>query len=285
MADEGNQLNLWICGNKLAQCFDVSKPAEPAELLWEWDSAAAADLSAEQREWFCSMDEIKPVLWQNTPCLLCTASWRGGVVLIRRKDRAVLFAAAISEAHSADLLPDGRLIVAGAKETHRLYLFHIEDGPFPGSARAELELQDAHGVVFDASRGEIWATGTDQLVRVACEDRSMRIVHRVTLPEAGAHDLSPHPRDGSLILTTATRAWRFDPRTDAIAPFEPLAAIPKLKSISIHPRTGLVAFQKGEAGNWWSDTAYILSPDGCLQTCVLPGRRLYKVRWDRLHQL
>jgi hypothetical protein len=296
--------NLWMCGDTLVSCFDAAAHPDPGPPLWQWDSRQAPDLTAAQRHWFESMDEVKPVTWRGWACLLCTASWQGGVVLIDRQTQRVLLAAAVPAAHSAELLPEGYLIVAAA-ETNRLLLFHLDDGLFPQRPRAELVFPDAHGVVLDRATGQLWACGANQLTRVALAGNALagnapadnaptgnasagetlRIVHSIQLPEGGAHDLSPDPATGDLIITTSRHVWRIHPKSGQVLPFAPLAQVPRVKSISIEPATGRIAFQKGEGGNWWSDTAYILTPDGRLEMRLLPGRALYKVRWDRLHQL
>jgi hypothetical protein len=142
----------------------------------------------------------------------------------------------------------------------------------------------AHGVVWDRGAGRLWAAGLDQLLLIDCADGRLEVKERFTLPEDGAHDLVADARTRKLIITTNAGVWAFDPLSHEFQPFGPLARVPKVKSIGIDPVGERLAFIKGEGGNWWSDTVYILSPVGALSVYMRPKARLYKVRWDRPQQ-
>jgi hypothetical protein len=50
-----------------------------------------------------------------------------------------------------------------------------------------------------------------------------------------------------------------------------------VKSVSQHPTTGEIVFHQGTPEHFWSETIRFV---GNRKSATLPGRRLYKVRWD-----
>lgn len=265
---------------------DMSQPPHAFRSpLWTWDSRCAAGLSAEQRLWVSVIDEVKPVIFNGAACLLATASSTGGIVLIRVEDQHILFCAPLRNAHSAELLPGGWIVAAGSTGSDCLVLHAVEESIGPVRPIAQLPFPAAHGTVWDRGRECLWACGGDYLSRIKCTGNSLVAEARIHLPEGQAHDLSPNPMDKTVVVTTGGGAWQFDPDAAELRPFAPLARMAHIKSISIDAASGTLAYQKGEAGNWWSETIHLLWPDGCTESRHLPGVKLYKARWDQLHQL
>lgn len=277
---------LWVCGDTLVELYSGDSAATSAQPIWSWDSRTAAGVSDDRRARLRVMDEVKPVDLAGQRCVLMTSSGAGGCALIRRSDQAVLFTAGALAAHSAELLPGGWIVVAAANPLNELQLYHVSDG-HPEAPRTRTAFPSAHGAVYDSASGLLWTCGADQVVAYRLDglmherNPAWEIVHEIRLPERWAHDLSADPLHGGLIVTTQHNVWRLDAGSRAIAPFEPLAGLVAVKAVSVERRTGRIAFQKGEAGRWWSDTIYLLGPGQKLGMILLPERRLYKVRWDQ----
>ncbi len=277
---------LWVCGDAMIYGYaprpiagEITAPA------WTWDSQKAAGLSADERTWFTSMDEVKPVVVDGAACLLATSSGHGGVILIRQADQRILFCAPLPNAHSAELLPGRWIVAAGSYGSDQLTLYPLPANaqlPHPPQPQPAMTIPfpQAHGVLWDARRNRLWAIGKQSLVRYAWTSSTLTEEKRSELPETQAHDLSRDGDADALLITTGRGVWRFDLATEDISPFLALARVADVKSISVDPATGILAFQKGEAGNWWSDTIYFLTPDGRLDLLPIPGVKLYKARWD-----
>jgi hypothetical protein len=201
------------------------------------------------------------------------------VALVDRESRGAVFYAAVANAHSIELLPGGRMAAAAsvAQDGNRILLFDLATRKEVAGER----LISAHGVVWDERRGWLWALGYEELraYRViegpegGCE---LRLEFQTELPESNGHELVAVPGSARLFISTGKHGWYFDRATRAFTPHETLADQPNLKSYSVHPQTGRIAYVQAEGTNWWAERVHFLNPPGVLH---LPGQRLYKARW------
>ncbi|MDX2109149.1 MAG: DUF6528 family protein [Verrucomicrobiota bacterium] len=282
---------LFICGDTLAEQYALTESQSVPQPLWQWDSRTAPGLPDERRELFFSLDEVKPVMIDRESCLLVTSSWRGGGAVIRRSDGRVLFSAAVTNAHSIELLPGGWLVIAGSDGCDELQLYHLTDGPSASKPHAVVPLPHGHGVVWDGERQQLWACGAREVARFSFHAESHPKLERLAtlrLPDDGAHDLMPNPHTGELLVTTKQSVWRIDPRTDNVSSFEPLAGMLNVKAVSVEAQSGTIAFQLPDGQQWWSERVLFLLPNGNLRQIALwneKPRKVYKVRWDQPCQM
>ena len=78
-----------------------------------------------------------------------------------------------------------------------------------------------------------------------------------------------------LYLTTSTQVLVFTPKDAAFTRFAAFAGIGDVKSLSIDPSDGQIAYTQAGKGVWWTYTIKFLHPAAEL---VLP-EHAYKMRW------
>ena len=189
------------------------------------------------------------------------------------------FFARVTNAHSIELLPGGRIAaaasVSSAPTGNRLVLFDASTG----KELASDELRSAHGAVWDEGRNLLWALGGDVLraydIGPAGATRLQR-TFELALPDEGGHDLTAIPGTSRLFVSTGQRCWYFDRDTRRIEPHDTIASLAHVKSFNVHPTTGRVVYIQAEGQDWWAEHLHFQKPDGTLR---LAGERLYKARW------
>lgn len=272
---------LICCGDR--EVFILPQGAASAdEAIWSWSAADSPEIAPEHRDGFRKTTECKPF----GDSILVTAS-TGGVALVRRGDKRCLFQARVQNAHSACLLPGDRLAVASSNGGDELLVFALGDPAEPARPLARHPLRSAHGVVWDGRR--LWALGYSRLWRFALDepDGEVRLLPERSwdLPTPGGHDLSlvdtDEPGDTGeprFYVTTETAVYTFAARSGAFVLDERIGRRAEVKSVDPHSESGAVVYLQGVSRReWWSDTIRFR---GGRAPIVLPGARLYKVRWD-----
>jgi hypothetical protein len=151
---------LIVCGWDELFILDISK--EKPEKIWSWRAADRPELPETMRSKFKTIDECKPV--EGGSRILTTTSSDGAAVIERVTGRATFYASVVN-AHSIELLPGGRLVVAASHRAEapgdRLILYDISK---PDKEIFHTELSWPHGVVWDEQRKLLWAISTNELV-------------------------------------------------------------------------------------------------------------------------
>jgi hypothetical protein len=261
--------------------LDARDAAGTPKIIWTWQAKGRADLPAEYQPLFRSTDECKAV--EGGRRILITSS-TGGVALVERKNGAVVFYGRAVNAHSADLLPNGRIAVAASRDPREnkgdsLVLFDVAQ---PGRELWRTELPSGHGVVWDEKRQVVWALADKDIRSYRLADwktaaPKLERIAVIPLPEAGGHDLYPVPGTSLMSVTTSSRCWLFDRDQQTITPHPTLGDKAAIKSIAQHPVTGQLAFTEAERPNWWTTRIQFLNPG---ESCSVPGEQFYKVRWN-----
>lgn len=180
--------------------------------------------------------------------------------------------------HSAELLPDGNVVVA-ASEGAALKFF---DTSMPNNSLPvnEYKFKNAHGVVWDAKREVLWATGSDQLHALAYNFKqnnpNIDSVVQENFIEKNGHDLSPVPGEDKLLFTSKSM-WVFDieSRTTTKIGTKGAKSMTQNESGEIIYTTGVGSNNPYGIGKY--QTPHISSIDG--QTRTFTGAGFYKVRW------
>jgi hypothetical protein len=265
---------LIVCGGD--EVYGLEAPSTgPLRKVWGWKARECGDLPELVQKQFGSTDECKPVAGGR---VLVTSSG-GGVALFERGSGRALFWASAVNAHSAEILPGNRVVVASStgEGGNRLLLFDLAT---PGKLLAGEELTGAHGVAWDAEANLLWALGEIELRAYAFRDLQTATPTFVqkraySLPNPGGHDLRWVPESTSLVVTTGNHVWLFDRHLLNFAPCGGLADLGGVKSVDVHPTTGRLAYVQAEK-EWWAERVRFRNPEG---ECAIPGQRVYKARW------
>ncbi len=267
---------LLVCGATEVRAFDASRKGSSA--VWRWSVLGAEGLpDGWAQRYFLTIDECKPV--RNGRYVLITSSG-GAVALFERVSGRIVFYAKAANAHSAEMLPHNRLVVALSRNAlgDRLQVYDLAHAD---TVLSEQPLVGGHGVVWDKRRKRLFALGSDELVSYLIDDNGsktpqLRVDARWSLPgEKDGHDLIAEPNTANLIVTTKDNVWRFDPDRRMFGMFVPLQGQTMIKSVSINPASGRIALVKPDE-QWWAFQVHLLAPDGSIS---LPDLRTYKARW------
>jgi len=267
--------DLIVCGGDEVVVVDLRDPASP-KTTWRWRASDRPELPEPFRKKFATTDDGKPL--DGGRRILITSSG-GAVALVDRASGGVLFYAAAPNAHSAEALPNNRLVVACSTHTagNRLVLYDLSTSDAP---LASDELTGAHGAVLDEARGLLWALGTFELRAYDLKDLTStppaftrRQTH--TLPNEGGHDLRPIPDRPGLMATTHHHVWVFDRDLRSFRTFPRLGDLENVKSVDFDPASGALAYVKAET-SWWAERVKFLEIE---RTLEFPGRKVYKARW------
>ncbi|MEA2063807.1 MAG: DUF6528 family protein [Gemmatimonadota bacterium] len=249
------------------------------EKTWTWKAMDRPELPDSIKPKFATTDECKPL--EEGAKVLITSSGNG-VALVERSSGEVLFWATAPNAHSADILPGGRVAVAASHSSKgrgdRLIVFAPG---CPGTELCSMELSWGHGVVWDEKRNILWALSDSEvrayeLVDWETEKPSLKKTAAYEIPERGGHDLYPVPGTSLLGVSSSRHSWLFD-RDQCTFKLHPrLADNRRVKSMAVHPASGRLAWIKAGEEHWWAERVHFLNPE---HTLHLPGEHLYKARW------
>ncbi len=277
---------LIVCGGDEVYILDLAKEENgKPKKVWSWRAQDRPELP-----WylhgveFAGTDECKPV--DGGKKILITSSG-SGVALVERGTGKALFWAVAENAHSADMLPNDRIAVATSgheieappRNPSRLTVY---DAKTPGKELYSTDLPWGHGVVWDDQRRFVWALSHHdirayRLAEWETDHPSLELIAIVDLPEGGGHDMYPVPGSPLMTITTGRHCWVFDRDKRSFQLHPQLGETGDVKSISVNPVTGRVAYVHGEGENWWAEHVRFMQPDGMID---LTGERVYKARWN-----
>lgn len=266
-----------VCGEEQALIIDVDKSeGSNIAVTWSWKASEDMDaqVPAEYKEYMQSLDECKPV--DNGAKILLTSS-SGGVLLLERESKKILFYARVIMAHSADLLPDGRLVVALSTSTEGNCL-NLYDIRKPDQVLFTDSLYSGHGAVWVEANKTLYALGFDELRAYSLKDwntstPSLQLEKVWKTPVKRGHDLI-QVTDNELIFTGHNGVYWFDMVKESFTPFEPLSGRKNIKSVNYDKEAGYMVYTQGEV-NFWTHNIYIENPE---KTLTIEDLDLYKAR-------
>lgn len=262
------------CGGHRIIVFDEAQSeGSDLKIVWQWNIAEATQLPPSYQKYLNPLDECKPV--DGNRKLLVTSSG-GGVVLLDRKSRKILFYANAPMAHSAVCLPGNRIAVALSDHPNgnSIEVYDIET---PEKCLYRDSLFWGHGLVWMPRQEKLYALGANDLLCYSLKNwesdkPELKREKSWKLPAPGGHDLISIS-DDELIVTEGENVWKFGLKNEQFEPFLPLS-IPDVKSINYNKATGKLVYTKAEV-DWWTHHIYSKNPD---KTYNIPDIDIYKAR-------
>jgi hypothetical protein len=236
-------LEIITCGDDQVFVIDYeTSDTGGINILWSWNASEVDDLPEVYREYMRTTDDCKPV--DNNKKILITSSG-GGIVLVDRKTKKSLFYAHVPNAHSAELLPGGRIAVALSTATggNSLELYDLNK---PDVALYRDSLYSGHGVVWIPGIEKLFALGYSELRAYFLknwdtEKPELQLEKSWKIPGRSGHDLIS-VSDSRLILTTVDGVWNFNIPDEEFSPFSPLASMRNVKSVNYDENTGRLIY-------------------------------------------
>jgi hypothetical protein len=269
-------MELIVCGAAEVLIYDWHR-GRLGVPVWKWRAQGQSTIPAALQKRFGTTDDCKP--FQQGQEILITSSG-GAVALVERATGAARFAAVAPAAHSADLLPEGRVAVACSvnKDGDCLLVYDLRQ---PDRPVFKEPLPSAHGTVWDEERQLLWTLNYKELraYRLHTDTTGVFSLRRgptFPLPTNDGHDLVAVPGSSSLIVTTGRGVYTFDRDRFLFAPHPFLNKLLQVKSVSVHPKTGQTVFMQAEPPNWWTTKIHFRQPD---IVAVDKTQRFYKARW------
>lgn len=250
------QHELIICGEQEVSILHFDNITDTTyRKVWSWTEKDAKELPDSLKQLLFATDKCKSA--NNGTQILITASWRGGAALIDRKSKKTLFYTVLPNAHSAELLPNNRLIVAGskAKGGNCINVYNIDKSNhviFTDS------LYSGHGVIWDKKREILWALGYDEFSAYTLENwesntPSLKLTNTYKIPGISGHDLQRVPELSNLFITEKKNIWTFDRDKIFFTEFETLAGTEQVKSVMINSVTDQLVYVHADSGKAHSE--------------------------------
>lgn len=244
------------------------------KIIWEWKPESSVK-NPDHVKWFSNPSDAKVVY--NGQYVLMSASG-GGVALIRIADKkAVFYAYAGGNTHSAELLPDGN-IVSASSTGNFLTLFTVDTLQFPDNVyKKNIPIDFGHNVVWDQQNQLLWTAAGTELKSFTytanCTQPDLILKETIHLPGKEAHDLFPVYGENALWFTNTTNVYKINMATKALTKAAVLQ--PNIKSVSSGPDGFPVIIIKPKQ-SWWTDEVIDARGNSVFYQ---PGLKIYKARW------
>ncbi|MBQ4286808.1 MAG: hypothetical protein II770_02150, partial [Bacteroidales bacterium] len=258
---------------------------ETPDVIWHWNVFETyGQITDHMRSLIRVLDDCKPV--NGGKQLLLTSS-AGGTILLDIATRKCLFHAATPMAHSADMLPGGRIAVANSTNPKGNSL-EIYDSRVSDVCIWKDSLYSGHGVVWSEKYARLFALGYKELRMYSLKDwesdkPSLVLEKTWELPGNSGHDLNK-AGENALTVTNHDGVYLFDITSGKFKPMPGMKGKKNVKSFNYDAVSGRVVYTIGET-SWWTNHIYLKGfPKVGKALTFDPAFRLYKVRvlndWD-----
>lgn len=264
------------CGDDKVLIINIDQSNEEnVKIDWQWTMDDTKALLPEKYAMkIRSTDDCKSV---DGGKKILFASSSGAAVLVDVKTKKPLFWADVPNAHSVELLPNNRVVVAlsTAEKGNAIELYNIST---PEKVIFRDSLYSGHGVVWNNKLKKLYALGYDvlreySLLNWESDKPSLKLEQSWKIPGIGGHDLTPI-NDKEMIVTEHGSVWIFNIADQKFTPFEPLKNRENIKSVNFNSKNNSLIYTAAEI-SWWTHNIYMENPKKRL---TINNINLYKVR-------
>ena len=281
---------LVFCGDNMVYMIDAGLANETTykdAVTWSWDATEAAAVLGLDKSRCNHLDDCKPV--DNGKKLLCTSSYNWCVLLDIATKEVLFHTTATPNAHSAELLPGNRIVVAcSGGESSGNNSIQLYDISQPNRILYQSALGSAHGVVWNETTQRLYAIGGQSLQIYKLKDwetaaPSLELEKTVQTPQGGLHDMS-YVNSNTLCIG-GRRAYLYDIGANRFTEMMLFSASTAIKSINYNDETGELWYTDStnpEGSQSWSTQTIRYSTDKNAstetRTIKVPDLDVYKVR-------
>lgn len=268
-----------ISGDNTIHIIDIEKSGTSSLCdLWKWTTdELAGQLSSANINRMHTISDCKLV--DNRSKLLITSS-SGGSMLLDIATRKCEFMSATPNAHSCELLPEGRIAIAMASPTH---LLKVYDNDKNQTVLYTVTAESAHGVYWSDKYRRLYSVGGDTLNIFALKDwtgskPTLERENSVRLPGGNMHELIPYGDDKLMISGANTYVYDIRLGTTVTVPLSGIKAIGAFKSLNLDYNTGRLWYtvaDTGETDAWWTFHFFSMYPTAQINASDV---RYYKSR-------
>ena len=281
---------LVFCGDNMVYMIDAGLANETTykdAVTWSWDATEAAAVLGLDKSRCNHLDDCKPV--DNGKKLLCTSSYNWCVLLDIATKEVLFHTTATPNAHSAELLPGNRIVVAcSGGESSGNNSIQLYDISQPNRILYQSALGSAHGVVWNETTQRLYAIGGQSLQIYKLKDwetatPSLELEKTVQTPQGGLHDMS-YVNSNTLCIG-GRGAYLYDIGANRFTEMMLFSASTAIKSINYNDETGELWYTDStnpEGSQSWSTQTIRYSTDKNAstetRTIKVPDLDVYKVR-------
>lgn len=268
----------------VAECLNGNYTAG---LEWTWKAETAAPTLGLTTYRCDHIDDCKPV--DNGTKILVTSSYNWCVMLDRATQEILFYALDCGNAHSAELLPGNRIVVACSDgKTSDHHQIRLYDASKSNVLLDKATLSYAHGVTWCETNQRLYAVGDKQLMIFSLKDWNtdapkLNLERTISTPQGSCHDLSL--ADPTTLVVAGVKAYLFDINTESFTEMPHFTSAVQLKSVNYNPITSEAWYTDAtvpEGTQTWSTQTlrYItdISSSVTAGTIKVPDMDVYKVR-------
>jgi len=242
------------------------------KITWYWNSN---QLGAEIGKLFTDVTDCKLTADNR---ILVTSSGDGGALVLHRDTFKFDFVASLKNAHSIELLPDGKIVAAASVGPDCLALYDSKPGRDLSVPINKIDFSHAHGLYWDTERKVLWAGGGSNITAYTYDGENLKEKKSYKDIIKEIHDITLLD-ENNLLVTGDETVIKFDLNTGHFKEHPIFGGQGNIKSSSVNSE-GYFLYTQASEKCWWVDSFHVIDPDGNNLTYRLPeGIYWYKARW------